>query len=127
MYRRKSLLLLLALMIVAPYSYAEIEIVSEFETRPGNPAVTPDNRKIVSMQPIDKPKYQVVEVLPDGAKKPFPNEKWASAVGTNGIGMQAVIGVTADTNGIVWMLDMGETDRPRSSSAGILKMILSTV
>jgi sugar lactone lactonase YvrE len=107
MYRIKSLLLLLALMIIAPYSYAQIEIVAEFEARPGNPAVTPDNRKIVSMQPIDKPEFQVVEVLPDGTKKPFPNEKWASVVSPDGTGMQAVIGVIADTNGIVWMLDMG--------------------
>jgi sugar lactone lactonase YvrE len=85
----------------------ELEIVGTFESRPGNPAVTVDSRKLVSMQPIDNPQYRVVELLPDGSKKPFPNEKWASAVGPDGVGMQAVIGIRADTNGIVWMLDMG--------------------
>lgn len=83
------------------------EIVAEFDGRPGNPAVTPDNRIIVSMQPIDAPEIKVVEVLSDGTTKPFPNESWASAPGADGVGLTAVIGVVADTNGIVWMLDMG--------------------
>ncbi|MGB3365390.1 MAG: L-dopachrome tautomerase-related protein, partial [Thermodesulfobacteriota bacterium] len=83
------------------------EIVAEFDGRPGNPAVTPDNRIIVSMQPIDAPEIKVVEVLSDGTTKPFPNQAWASAPGADGVGMTAVIGVVADTNGIVWMLDMG--------------------
>ncbi|GJM14986.1 MAG: periplasmic protein [Thermodesulfobacteriota bacterium] len=83
------------------------EIVAEFQQRPGNPAVTPDGRMIVSMQPIDSPEIKVVEVLSDGTTRPFPNEKWATAVDEDGIGMQAVIGVVADTNGMVWMLDMG--------------------
>jgi len=83
------------------------EIVAEFQERPGNPAITPDGRMIVSMQPIDAPEYKVVEILSEGTTKPFPNEDWATAAGPDGIGMQAVIGVVADTNGIVWMLDMG--------------------
>lgn len=85
----------------------ELAIVATFETRPGNPAITLDNRKIVSMQPIDNPRYRVLEVLPDAPTEPFPNERWAGAVGPDSVGMQAVIGVRADTNGIVWMLDMG--------------------
>lgn len=108
MFKIKTFLFVLGLLISAQYSNAsDIEIVAEFDGRPGNPAVTPDNRKIVSMQPIDRPEFQVVEVLSDGTKKPFPNEQWSTAVGPDGIGMQAVIGVTADENGIVWMLDMG--------------------
>jgi len=83
------------------------EIVAEFQNRPGNPAVTPDGRIIVSMQPIDAPDIKVVEVLSDGTTKPFPNKAWASAPDADGVGMTAVIGVVADTNGIVWMLDMG--------------------
>jgi len=59
------------------------------------------------MQPIDAPEIKVVEVLSDGTTKPFPNQAWASAPGADGVGMTAVIGVVADTNGIVWMLDMG--------------------
>lgn len=85
----------------------EVVIVAEFQQRPGNPAVTPDGRMIVSMQPIDAPDVKVVEVLSDGTTKPFPNEQWATAVDAEDVGMQAVIGVVADTNGIVWMLDMG--------------------
>jgi sugar lactone lactonase YvrE len=102
----KEFVLVFAIIFTAS-SYGEVEIVAKFETRPGNPAVTPDGRKIVSMQPIDNPSYRVVEILPDGSSKPFPSETWASAVGSDGIGMQAVIGIKADTNGIVWMLDMG--------------------
>lgn len=84
-----------------------LEIVGTFDVRPGNPAVTADGRKIVSMQPIDNPRYRVVELLTDGSTTPFPNEKWASAAGPDGVGMQAVIGVRAEARGVVWMLDMG--------------------
>ncbi|MGB7293330.1 MAG: L-dopachrome tautomerase-related protein [Thermodesulfobacteriota bacterium] len=103
----KEFVLIFGIILTASSSYGEVEIVAKFENRPGNPAVTPDGRKIVSMQPIDNPTYRVVEVLPDGSIKPFPSEKWARAVGSDGIGMQAVIGIVADVNGIVWMLDMG--------------------
>ena len=55
----------------------EVVIIAEFQQRPGNPAVTPDGRMIVSMQPIDAPEIKVVEVLSDGTNRPFPNEEWS--------------------------------------------------
>lgn len=102
-----SSILLLTLILSASTSYGQVEIVGTFNARPGNPAVTPDNRKILSMQPIDNPQFRVVELLPNGSTTPFPNENWASAVGSDGVGLQAVIGIRSDKNGIVWMLDMG--------------------
>ena len=110
-----ALILILSVACASKDSYkapeavmqSEPEVIAEFQARPGNPAVTPDNRIIVSMQPIDAPDIKVVEVLADGTTKPFPNEPWASAPGEDGVGMTAVIGVVADINGIVWMLDMG--------------------
>jgi sugar lactone lactonase YvrE len=40
----------------------------------------------------------VVELLPDGQERPFPNPEWAGRMGK-------VLGIRADVRGVVWMLD----------------------
>ncbi|MFN6955035.1 MAG: L-dopachrome tautomerase-related protein [Acetobacteraceae bacterium] len=73
--------------------------------RIGNPAVTPDGRLLVSRHPLDAPEFKVVEVPRDGGPAlPFPNPEVSR-------GLDAVIGVRAGEDGVVWMLDMGP--RPR--------------
>ncbi len=86
---------------------AGLEVVAEFDldTPPGNVAVTPSGRVFMSLHAFYGPTYRVVEVLPDGGTKPFPNEAWATAPGADGIGLNAVLGLRADRDGIVWMLD----------------------
>lgn len=96
---------------------AGIEIVAEFSAAhpPGNIAVTPDGRLIMSQHQFYGTEYKVVEVLPDGSVRPFPNAVWSSAPDANGIGLNDVLGVRADGNGIVWMLD-----NPGESGSGRL-------
>lgn len=104
--RLKLLALLAALISVAPARAQSLEVVAELATRPGNPAITPDGRIILSQQPLDKPQYKVVEVAKDGSTKPFPNESWSRDR------LTAVLGVRVTADGTVWMLDMGDPRRP---------------
>jgi hypothetical protein len=80
------------------------------DTRPGNITVTPDNRVIITQQPLDGPTLRVVEVLKDGTKVPFPTQDWADGPETGEVGIAGSIGIKSDANGIVWILDMGSAD-----------------
>ncbi|GAA6210162.1 hypothetical protein NBRC116601_34550 [Cognatishimia sp. WU-CL00825] len=86
-------------------TFAEIS-----DTRPGNITVTPDNRVIITQQPLDGPTLRVVEVLEDGTKVPFPTQDWADGPEAGDVGIAGTIGIKSDANGIVWILDMGSAD-----------------
>ncbi|MBW2651842.1 MAG: hypothetical protein JRC57_01970 [Deltaproteobacteria bacterium] len=88
-------------------STPKLEVVAELSQGPGNIAVTPDRRLIVSQHVLYTPHYCVIEVFPDGTTKPFPNEKWATKPGEDGIGLTSVLGIQSDQQGIIWMLDNG--------------------
>lgn len=116
--KKLSAVTALALMqAVAPnISAAEVgplETVTEFtDYRGGGVAITPEGRIMVSMHPLDGPKYRVVEVMANGAKKPFPNLDWADGPDAGEVGFSAVIGIHSDSKGIVWVLDMGSEKAP---------------
>ena len=84
-----------------------IEVVAELEQGPGNLAITPDGRIILSQHQFYGPDFRVVELLPDGSTVPFPSPRWAGAPDESGIGMTAVLGIRAQWDGVVWMLDNG--------------------
>ena len=84
-----------------------LEVVAELSQGPGNIAVTPDRRLIVSEHSLFFPNYRVIEVLTDGTTKPFPNEQWATPPDKDGIGLTSVIGIQSDLKGIIWMIDNG--------------------
>lgn len=87
----------------------DFEVVAELRERPGpgNIAITPDGRIIISQHQFYSPDFRVVEVLPGGGRRPFPNERWSRDVGADGIGLGAALGLRCDPEGIVWMLDNG--------------------
>ncbi|NBD31458.1 MAG: hypothetical protein GVY17_00395 [Cyanobacteria bacterium] len=84
-----------------------LDVVAEFPKAhpPGNIAVTPDQRLIMSQHQFYGTEFKVVEVLSDGSVRPFPNAEWSSAPDENGVGLNNVLGIRADGNGIVWILD----------------------
>lgn len=94
-------------MAIAKPFPEELEVVAELPRQhpPGNIAVTPDGRLIMSQHQFYGTEFKVVEVLPDGAIKPFPNSAWSSPPDANGIGLNNVLGIRADGDGVVWMLD----------------------
>ncbi|MEM8642174.1 MAG: L-dopachrome tautomerase-related protein [Cyanobacteria bacterium P01_G01_bin.54] len=105
--------ILSTLLGLAPAALAEpfpagLEIVAELPATnpPGNIAVTPDGRLIMSQhQFYGGTDFKLVEVLPDGGVQPFPNADWSSPPDADGIGLNNVLGIRADGNGVVWMLD----------------------
>jgi sugar lactone lactonase YvrE len=90
-----------------PAPESRLEVVAELAQGPGNIAVTPDGRLIISQHPLYRPEIRVIELLPDGSVRPFPNAEWAAARNAAGIGLDSVLGIQADQDGIVWMLDNG--------------------
>ncbi|MEM7670687.1 MAG: L-dopachrome tautomerase-related protein, partial [Pseudomonadota bacterium] len=85
----------------------KLEVVAALDQGPGNVAVTPDGRIILSMHQFYDPDIRVMELMEDGSLVPFPNEAWAGPRGADGQGLTAVLGLRSDRNGIVWMLDNG--------------------
>ena len=85
----------------------ELEVVAEFpaEHPPGNIAITPEGRIIMSQHQFYGAPLRVVEVLEDGSVVPFPNEVWSSEPNENGVGLNTVLGLRGDREGIVWLLD----------------------
>jgi len=119
----KTLKLSLALACVAtvgsllPTAYAmntgSLEVVTEFtDARGGGITITPEGRIIVSMHPLDNPKIRLVEVMANGNKKPFPTQDWADGPELGKVGLASVIGVHSDSNGVVWILEMGAKGTP---------------
>lgn len=66
-------LLLCVACATQPVPESRLEVVAELEQGPGNIAVTPDGRLIISQHPIYRPEIRVIELLPDGTVRPFPN------------------------------------------------------
>lgn len=103
------LMLLPAVRAAAGAGEVKWEVVAELAEGPGNIAVGPDGRVFLSMHQFFQPKFRVTELLKDGSLKPYPNPRWAGEPGPDGIGMHAVLGIRADAQNRLWMLDNGGT------------------
>jgi sugar lactone lactonase YvrE len=88
----------------------ELEVVAEFPAAhpPGNIAITPEGRIMMSQHQFYGAPLRVVELLADNSLVPFPNQAWSSQPEQKGIGLNTVLGLRADANGVVWMLDNSE-------------------
>lgn len=93
-------------LMVPALAEPQITVLGEFDIRPGNPAVTPDNTVYFSNHPFDNPEYKVMK-LENGKGIPFPTSDISKS-------FSAVIGIQAEQDGTVWILDMGaETASPK--------------
>ncbi|WP_350334924.1 L-dopachrome tautomerase-related protein [Coralliovum pocilloporae] len=97
----------LALPSAMAASAQQIETYLEFEKAmpPGNLAIGPDGRMFMSVHEFYGPELRVVEVMKDGSTRPYPTEGWARAPKEDGDGLKGVLGLRADRQGILWMLD----------------------
>jgi sugar lactone lactonase YvrE len=82
-----------------------LEVVATMSEGPGNIAVTPDGRVIVSLHGIYEPSLRVVEVVGDSLR-PFPNARW-NRPPDGADRLDSVLGLRADRTGVVWLLDNG--------------------
>ncbi|WP_192037108.1 L-dopachrome tautomerase-related protein [Halomonas sp. YLGW01] len=114
--RRKTTALLAAMaasVFSLPGMAQELKTYASLsDTRPGNITVLENNRVIITQQPLDNPTLRVVEVAPDGTKRPFPTQDWADGPDIGEVGIAATIGIDTDSNGVVWILDMGDQNNP---------------
>ncbi|WP_419779770.1 hypothetical protein [Maridesulfovibrio sp.] len=103
-------------LLVPAVNAAEIgtlETVTEFtDYRGGGIAITPQGRIFISMFPMDGPKYRVVELMANEEKRPFPTIDWSDGPEIGKVGINAVIGIHSDSNGVLWILDMGGEKYP---------------
>ncbi|WP_116769085.1 L-dopachrome tautomerase-related protein [Maribacter litoralis] len=79
-------------------------VFSSQDIRPGNLALTSNGRLFVSMNPLVSPTTKVFELNKDGENVAYPNAKYTT--GENSI-LKAVIGIRADSQDNLWLLDMG--------------------
>lgn len=84
-----------------------LETVAQLETAPGNLTVTADGRIIVSLHQHFSPEMRVGEVIGGTGIQPFPNAAWNDPARPDAQRLDSVLGVQADTEGIVWLLDNG--------------------
>lgn len=103
-------------LIFTSAATADIETYATFDADmpPGNLAIGPDGRMFMSVHEFYGKALRIVEVSPDGSVTPYPNEAWANAPIGDGPGLKGVLGLRADREGILWMLDgqaEGQTGR----------------
>ncbi len=104
---RFLLTLFLSLWSLFPAAAPVLEEVALLEQGPGNIAVTPDGRILVSLHQFFSPRYPVAELTDQGALMPFPNQAWSGGDVRSGVALDSVLGIQSDGTGIVWMLDNG--------------------
>ncbi|QJT10077.1 L-dopachrome tautomerase-related protein [Oceanidesulfovibrio marinus] len=86
---------------------SSLKIVAMLNEAPGNIAVTPQGRIFLSLHQFFSPHVRVVELV-NGEPVPYPTAAWASAPNQDsGVGLQAVLGIQSDPDGVLWMLDNG--------------------
>lgn len=102
-----SMMALFAAIPLWASAQINIETVHQFEADmpPGNIAISPDGRLFMSVHEFYGHPLKVVEVNKDGSTTPYPTEAWAYAPEGDGAGLNGVLGLRADRQGILWMLD----------------------
>lgn len=107
---------LLGSLLLAACASTNYEVVHRFaaDTPPGNVAVGPDGRMFLSLHGFWRDnEFRVVEVLPDGSTRAYPNATWSRAPqGPEGPGLVGVLGLRVDARGVLWLLD-GQSEERR--------------
>jgi sugar lactone lactonase YvrE len=85
---------------------SNFDILASLDKGPGNVTVMDNGRIILSMHQFYQPKYTVVEYK-DKSLVPFPNKELSDFSSKSVLKLDSVLGIHADANGIVWMLDNG--------------------
>ena len=92
-----------------PPAPIEAEIFAELPEAVGNVTFTADDRVIFSHHPFFGHDVRVAELNGDRRSyTPFPNAAWNTRRDGTDQYLDSVLGLRADENGVVWMLDMGQ-------------------
>ena len=82
-------------------------VYASTDTPLGNGAFTADGRLVVSHHPMYETFHRVSVFQPDGSLAPFPNERWNTPREGDSEWLDAVLGLHDDSQGRVWLADMG--------------------
>jgi len=86
---------------------SNFEVLANLDRGPGNVTVTQEGRIIMSLHQFYAPEFSVVEVQPDHVLTAFPSKALSAFASQSALKLDSVLGIRADKNGIVWMLDNG--------------------
>lgn len=82
-----------------------VTLVASLPLSPGNITLTPDNRIFCSLHQFYDPEFPVAEVVEGRLKSLSPSPK------SQGISFESVLGIQADANGYLWILDNGNQSK----------------
>ncbi|MGD1848391.1 MAG: L-dopachrome tautomerase-related protein [Salibacteraceae bacterium] len=86
----------------------KLQTVAEFTTRPGNVAVSQEDRVFTTMHPLDPSDFQLVEVT-GGTHRAFPNTDMQKNGGAaSAEKLDTPLGIRIDQNNVLWIIDMGQ-------------------
>ncbi len=112
-YIIQTTICLLFMFGVQPATGQGFEVFAKFssDVPPGNLAISSEGRIFMSVHEFYGKDVRVVEVFKDGSVKPYPTPKMAAALKseTSG-GLNGVLGLNIDENGILWLLDAQTAD-----------------
>lgn len=120
---RLILLLYTLLMPVGPTLADEqllpgaIELVAELPVNPGNLAVTADGRVFTTVHQFRRAEAQLVEVTGRNSYRPWPeatpDTDWNGPFASGENVLNSVLGIAADRQGRLWVLDNGLGEPPQ--------------
>ncbi|UUW08768.1 major royal jelly family protein [Flavobacterium plurextorum] len=88
-----------------------VEVYAAVDQAAGNIAFTAQGDLVYSHHPFFKPHYRVVSYNSDTKSvSPFPNLSWNTPRISDDHYLSNVLGIRDDSNGVIWMLDMGQRD-----------------
>lgn len=107
--KRRVLVALFAGWFTALGTAAEpdVEVAVKLSHGPGGMTITPKGSFIISLHQYYSLEDRVIEVLPSGDIRPFPNETIGRGRAGGTITLDSVQGLECDDEGVVWMLDNG--------------------
>ena len=106
MKKLNKYLLLISIILITNLSANQIdvaEIVTSFDERPGNVAISKEGKVYLSIHPFLNPDTKVVELTLNGKITAYPNSEYSKGKGSIN---KSILGIKVDTSGNLWMLDL---------------------
>ena len=94
------------------HNSARLEPVAALDINPGNAAVAPNGRIFATLHDFRKPPLHVVEITGYNSYRPFPNASWNRTSGPSSERWVAPLGIRADGEGNIWVIDSGSKTLP---------------
>lgn len=86
----------------------KVKVVAELDIRPGNVAVSKNNRVFMTVHPLGSPKVQLIEITGKKTYSVFPNKELQNNTSKpNDSKFDTPLGLRIDKDNVLWVIDMG--------------------